>query len=89
MEWVRVDSLKAYMGTLKWAWRDEASVLTARVYRDSEADAAMWQDVAAAQVAAEEVEQVMEELRQWVEVNSVEAVALPTVQGGGVSRSAE
>ena len=89
MEWVRVDSLKAYMGTLVRAWRGEASGLTAGVYLDSEADAAMWQDVAAAQVAAEEVEQVMEELRQWVEVNSVEAVALPTVQGGGVSRSAE
>lgn len=89
MQWVRVDSLKAYMGTLKRAWRDEASGLTAGVYLDSEADAAMWLDVAAAQVAAEEVEQAMEELRQWVEVNCVEAVALPTVQDGGVSRSAE
>ena len=49
----------------------------------------MWLDVAAAQVAAEEVEQVMEELRQWVEVNRVEAVALPTAQDGGLSRSAE
>lgn len=87
MEWVRVDSLKDYMGTLTRAWRGEASGLTAGVYLDS--GAAMWLDVAAAQVAAEEVEQAMEELRQWVEVNSVEAVALPTVQGGGVSRSAE
>lgn len=87
MEWVRVDSLKDYMGTLTRAWRGEASGLTDGVYLDS--GAAMWLDVAAAYVAAEEVEQAMEELRQWVEVNSVEAVALPTVQGGGVSRSAE
>lgn len=89
MGWVRVDSLKAYMGTLTRAWRGEASGMTAGVYLDSEADAAMWLDVAAAHVAAEEVEQAMEELWQWVEVNCVEAVALPTVQDGGVSRSAE
>lgn len=89
MEWVRVDSLKDYMGTLVRAWRGEAFGLTAGVYLDSETDAAMWQDVAAAHVAAEEVEQAMEELRQWVEVNCVDAAALPTVQGGGVSRSAE
>lgn len=89
MGWVRVDSLKAYMGTLTRAWRGEASGMTAGVYLDSEADAAMWLDVAAAHVAAEEVEQALEELRQWVEVNCVEAVALPTVQDGGVSRSAE
>ena len=89
MEWVRVDSLKAYMGTLTRAWRGEAFGLTAGVYLDSEADVAMWLDVAAAQVAAEEVEQAMEELWQWVEVNRVEAVALPTAQDGGVSRSAE
>ena len=89
MGWVRVDSLKAYMGTLTRAWRGEASGMTAGVYLDSEADAAMWLDVAAAHVAAEEVEQAMEELRQWVEVNCVEAVALPTVQDGGMSRSAK